>query len=301
MMVKTPIIIPADVPKNAVNTYSDNYAAITHGTGRLMLFACDQKMEHLNNDFHGPNIHPDAQNPEHIFRIAQQGRIGALATHLGLIARYGKNYTSVNYIVKLNGKTDLIKSEIQDPYSKSLWDVEDVIEFQKTSGLNIRGVGYTIYLGSSFEHKMLADAAEIVRKAHEHGLIALLWIYARGKSITDDQDPKLLAGAAGVAASLGSDFVKIKAPKNVDDLRIITAAAGNTNVICAGGQTTPPEQFFQILYDQLHTGGTAGNATGRNIFQKSLPQAVAMTNGIAALIFDNADVKTALTMYSKTL
>src|SRR5579864_9387764 len=97
------ITIPADVPKSAHQTYLAHYAAITKNTGNLFLFAADQKIEHLNTDFYGNTIHPDANSPEHLFKIASQGSIGAFATHIGLIARYGRQYPKIHYIAKLNG------------------------------------------------------------------------------------------------------------------------------------------------------------------------------------------------------
>ena len=45
--------VPADVPAVNRENYIDNYLAATRNTGRLMLFACDQKFEHLNDDFVG--------------------------------------------------------------------------------------------------------------------------------------------------------------------------------------------------------------------------------------------------------
>lgn len=48
--------VPADVMPEARETYIDNYMKATRGTGRLMLFACDQKIEHLNKDFYGEGI-----------------------------------------------------------------------------------------------------------------------------------------------------------------------------------------------------------------------------------------------------
>ena len=50
--------VPADVMPETVELYLDNYMAATRGTGRLMLFACDQKIEHLNKDFHDAPDHP---------------------------------------------------------------------------------------------------------------------------------------------------------------------------------------------------------------------------------------------------
>ena len=81
---KQDILVPLDVPRGVRETYVDNYMQITKGSGRLMLFAGDQKVEHLNDDFYGEGIHPDDSEPEHLFRVASQGRIGVFATQMGL-------------------------------------------------------------------------------------------------------------------------------------------------------------------------------------------------------------------------
>ena len=288
---------PADVPKDAQQAYIQNYLAITKNTGRLMLFACDQKIEHLNNDFYGEGIHPDAMQPEHLFNIAHKGNVGAMAAHLGLVARYGKLYPSINYIIKLNGKSDLASH--QDPWSHQLWSVEDVLRFRDASGLNVCGIGYTIYLGSEFEGYMLEKASQAIYQAHQHGLITILWAYIRGKNINDDQNAELVAGAAGVAAALGSDFVKVKPPHQALALRIATLAAGNTKIICSGGSIQSPQEFLQELYAQLKSGGAAGSATGRNIFQRSLPEAVALCAAINALVVDQQNNETAFKKYEE--
>ena len=45
--------VPADVMPEARDEYISNYMKATRETGRLMLFACDQKIEHMNKDFYG--------------------------------------------------------------------------------------------------------------------------------------------------------------------------------------------------------------------------------------------------------
>lgn len=277
------IFIPADVPPEMHQTYQENMHAITRGMGNLFLFACDQKIEHLNADFHGPNIDPEAANPEHLFSIAQQAPIGAMATQLGLIERYGLQYPEINYIVKLNSKTNLISPEQSDPVNALLWDVQNVLQFADQSKLKIRGIGLTIYLGSIHEATMLQDAAQQIFEAHQHGLVAIIWMYPRGKAIQDEQDPQLLAGAAGIANALGADFVKIKPPQ--ENLKLIVAAAGNTKVICAGGEQIPAEQLLAEIKQQMHDGGTAGCAVGRNIFQRSLKDAIALASDIAEIVY----------------
>jgi len=292
--------IPVDVPPQARQAFEHNYNAITRNRNKLMLFAADQKIEHLNNDFYGAKIAPDALNPQHLFEIASKGTIGAFATQLGLIARYGGAFSNINYVIKLNSKTNLIPTEQRDPMSQQLWSMHDVVNFTQHSNLPVCGVGYTIYLGSEYETVMLSQAAQMIYQAHQVGLIAILWIYPRGKSIAHDADPALLAGAAGLANALGADFVKIKAPDakdgktNTEWLKIITQAAGNTQVICAGGAQTDAENFLQQLYDQIHHGNTAGIAVGRNIFQYPTEKAINMTHAIASITYNGKTPKEAL-------
>lgn len=301
---KFSIDMPADVPRKAEKEYRKNYATITKNTGHLFVFACDQKMEHLNTDFYGQSIHLDALSPEHLFTIANAGSIGAMATNVGLIARYGAKYPKIPYIAKLNGKTNLFELHEQgDPFSNQLWDIEQVLALKKEKKINIVGIGYALYIGGSYEPEMLSQATQIINEAHEHGLITLTWIYARGRKITDDTEPTLIAGLAGLATTLGSDFVKIKPPHDiaaktsVQSLRIATETAGNTKVICSGGHKIKPELFFEQLYEQLHVGNTAGCATGRNIFQNSTPQAITMTRAIAAIVYENKKVEEALKLF----
>jgi fructose-bisphosphate aldolase/6-deoxy-5-ketofructose 1-phosphate synthase len=305
MTIHDAAFVPLDVPSQAQEIYCDNYMAITHGRGRLMLFAGDQKVEHLNDDFVGPGIHPDDADPEHLFRIAARGRIGVFATQLGLIARYGQDYGDVSYLVKLNSKTNLRKTAEQDPFSTALYTVEEVEKFRERSGLSILAVGYTVYPGSEYEAEMLRQAARIVHRAHYYGLVTVLWMYPRGRSVRDETDSHIIAGAAGIAAALGSDFAKINVPKK-DGIHAphllmeASRAAGRTKIVCSGGPSIDEPQFLKGLYDQIHTGGTSGNATGRNIHQKSLEEAVRMCDAIAAITLDNASPDDALRILGKS-
>ncbi len=298
------VIIPLDVPGERRHKCIENYLKVTKGKGRLMLFAGDQKVEHLNDDFYGPGIDPQNSSPEHMFQIADAARIGVFATQLGLIARYGMDYPDVPYLVKLNSKTNLVKTSQADPNSCQWLDVSQVVEFKESTGLDILGVGYTVYLGSDHEGEMLRQAAQIVYKAHRHGLLTVLWMYPRGKAVKDEKDPHLIAGAAGVAAALGSDFAKVNYPEKAgqnssEALREAVKAAGRTKVVCAGGGWMDVKPFLQQLHDQIHIGGASGNATGRNIHQRPLEEAVRMCNAIYALTVENAGVEEAWEIYSR--
>ena len=296
------VFVPADVLPESRETYIDNYMAATRETGRLMLFACDQKMEHLNKDFYGEGISEDDLDPEHLFKIGSEGICGVLAGQRGLIARYAPDYPNINYLVKMNSKTNLVKTDQQDPYSAQLHDLEAVLAMRE-AGVNIVGLGYTVYLGSEFEYQMLAEAGQLIAEAHAEGLIVVLWIYPRGSAVKAEKDASLIAGAAGAALCLGSDFVKVNPPAAEGDktsaelLAIASKAAGRTGLVCAGGSNKDPKEFLEDLYDQIHTGGACGNATGRNIHQKSLDEAVRLTRAISAITLGDYDAEEAFEVF----
>jgi len=296
--------LPADVPAEKKETFLDNFKKATGDSGRLMLFAGDQKVEHLNNDFYGQGIPLEDNDPEHLFKIASQANIGVFATQFGLISRYGRDYPDIPYLVKLNAKTNLIPYEAKDPYSQLWMEVEDVVQFKENSGLDILGVGYTLYLGSEHEHAMLREAARVVHEAHKNGLIAVLWIYPKGNFVSDQHDRHLIAGAAGVGVALGADFVKLKVPYinntlDTEGLKEVTTAAGRSGILCEGGDKTNETAFLEELHTQIHEGKSRGNGTGRNIHQRPLKEAVRMANMIHAITVENMTVSEAQEKYAQ--
>ena len=301
--------VPADVPDELIETFIDNMDAATCGTGKMNLFACDQKIEHLNDDFYdGGNTIPLTSNdPEHLFTIGQkcheQGTIGVLAGQLGLISHYARDYPEIPYLVKLNSKSHLVKTKQRDPISQALWDMDDVMSLVH-NGINVVGIGYTIYIGSEYEHEMLSEAAQFIRQAHELGMISVVWMYPRGNAVADEKDPQLISGAAGVAACIGADFAKVNYPAEFEgmtrpeSLAIASQAAGRTGIICSGGGSLPPKEFLQRLWDQMNTGNCRGAATGRNIHQKGTQDAMKMTAACHAIICESASVDEAFNIYN---
>jgi class I fructose-bisphosphate aldolase len=295
--------VPADVPADARAVYIENYLKATRGTGRLMLFACDQKIEHLNDDFYGERIAEDDASPIHLFEIGSKGCIGILAGQRGLIAQYAADYPEINYLVKMNSKTHLVKTSQEDPYSPQLHSLDNVLDLVD-NGVNVVGVGYTIYLGSEHEAQMMIEAAQLIADAHSVGLLVVLWIYPRGKAVADEKDPHLIAGAAGAACCIGADFVKVNPPKGTEAgssavlLTEATRAAGRTGLVCAGGSTVDAEIFLNQLWEQIHIGGAVGNATGRNLHQRPLDEAVRLTKAISAITLGDMGLVDAVAVFN---
>jgi class I fructose-bisphosphate aldolase len=295
--------VPADVPAAMRETFVDNYLKATRGTGRLMLFACDQKIEHLNDDFFGEGIAEDDASPLHLFEIASKGTIGILAGQRGLISQYAADYPKINYLVKMNSKTHLVNVKQEDPYSPQLYDLATILDLIE-NGVNVVGIGYTIYLGSEYEAQMMTEAAQLIADAHSVGLLVVLWIYPRGKAVGDEKDPHLIAGAAGAACCIGADFVKVNPPKKTESassamlLQEATKAAGRTGLVCAGGSTVDAEVFLNQLWEQIHTGGAIGNATGRNIHQRPRDEAIRLTKAISAITLGDAGLPEAVAVFN---
>ena len=308
-MDRREVNVPADVPNELMDDYIDNFLAATAGTGCMNLFACDQKIEHLNDDFHdgGATIPLSSNNPRHLFEIGArthaQGTLGVLAGQLGLIAQYARDHPDLPYLVKMNSKSHLIPTSVRDPVSQAMWGMEDVMDLA-SNGINVVGIGYTIYLGSRYEHEMLSEAAQLIRQAHQLGMLAVVWMYPRGSEVKDEKDPHLIAGAAGVAACIGADFAKVNYPRAFDgmsqaeSLGVAVEAAGRTGIICSGGSSMDARSFLERLHAQVHTSGCRGAATGRNIHQKETEAAVRMTAACHAIICDGASVDEALSIFN---
>ncbi len=293
------IQVPLSVPKNKKGEYKKNYQLATRSSGRLFLFAGDQKVEHLNDDFFGPNIDPSDAQAEHLFQIAQSTPGAVLATHIGLLDRYGAHYKQLPFILKLNGKTDINKNK-NEAISTSWLSMEQVLRFKEQSGLKIVGLGYTIYLGSELEAQMLKEAAHFIYEAHQAGMLAIIWMYPRHSKIKNEDDVHLIAGGAGVAASLGADFVKVKYPynsatndKKATEFQEVIQAAGKTRVICVGGSKQKAENLLTHLARQLKNG-SAGLAMGRNLHQRSLREATLLGQSLSAMIHHNITKTAAL-------
>ena len=80
---------------------------------------------------------------------------------------------NINYLVKMNSKTNIVGTKQADPYSPMLSDLEAVLDM-RDAGVNVVGLGYTIYLGSEFEAQMVAEAGQLIAEAHANGLLVVL-------------------------------------------------------------------------------------------------------------------------------
>jgi class I fructose-bisphosphate aldolase len=238
--------------------------------GKALLLAYDQGMEHGPVDFTDDNV-----DPQKILKIADSGYYTGVIFQKGIAEKYyaGGSF-KVPLIVKLNGKTSLVKD--QDPYSPQVCSVKEALEYGAAA------VGYTIYIGSKFEAKMTEEFGQIEQEAEEAGIPVIAWMYPRGKNVPDEKDPKMIAYAARVGLELGADMVKVNWPGDEKNFKWAVESAGKTKVVVAGGAKESEEEFLAKTKKILAVGGI-GLAVGRNVWQAQDPMEI--TKKIAQVIW----------------
>jgi len=239
--------------------------------GKALFLAYDQGLEHGPADFDEESV-----NPLQVLEIAESGFFTGLILQKGIAEKYffNKNY-QVPLIVKLNGKTNLIKDE--DPYSPQICSVAEALSYGAAA------VGYTIYIGSEHEPKMTAEFGKIEQEAEEAGIPVIAWMYPRGRNIPDEKDPKIIAYAARVGLELGADIIKIRYTGDPVSFNWVIRNAGEAKVVVMGGSKEDEKTFLErtsIVMDQ----GAIGLAVGRNIWQN--PQPLKIAKKIAEIIWN---------------
>lgn len=227
--------------------------------GRGMLLAYDHGFEHGPTDFDERSI-----DPAWVMEIANSGYFTGVVAQKGIAAHYyNKEKYKVPLIVKLNGKTAFHRDE--EPVSLQNCTVHEATE------LGAVGVGYTIYVGSEHEQKMIEEFSEIEREAHDRGLVVIGWMYPRGKHIKSDTDRDTLAYAARLGLELNCDAVKIKYTGDVESYKWVVKAGGRAKIFVVGGpRTETPDELYNTAKEVLEAGAV-GLAVGRNIWQAENP------------------------------
>jgi class I fructose-bisphosphate aldolase len=241
---------------------------------RALFLAYDQGVEHGPTDFNDKNI-----DPRNVLAIADSGYFTGVILQKGIAEKYycGNNY-KVPLIVKLNGKTNLVKD--RDPYAPQVCTVKEALLY------GAKAVGYTIYIGSEYEPNMLKEFGKIEQDAEEAGIPVIAWMYprGRGRNVPDEGDPKIVAYAARVGLELGADIVKVRYTGDIASFKWVVTAAGKTKVVVMGGSRLEEKVFLDMVKDAL-TAGAIGTAVGRNVWQAENP--LEMARKTAELIFGN--------------
>ncbi len=239
--------------------------------GKAIYLAYDHGIEHGPVDLKGKSI-----DPNYILSLAVRGGYNAVVLQKGIAEKYYPAYQEkIPLIVKLNGKTRLVKGE---PLSGQICSVAEAVE------LGASAVGYTVYLGSQHEAKMFKEFSQIEQEAEKYNLAVIGWMYPRGKGVKDDDSPEITAYAARVGLELGADIVKIKYCGSKECFIQAVKAAGKTKVVLSGGPKISDKEFLEIVKN-IMAAGAIGIAVGRNVWQRENP--LEITQKIKEIVFSN--------------
>ena len=267
---------------------------LTHGrlagTGRLVILPVDQGFEH------GPArsfaVNPPAYDPAYHFRLALEAGCNAYAAPLGFIEAGVSEFAGeIPLILKINNH-DVLNDE-KDPLSAVTGSVRDALR------LGCVAVGFTIYPGSANAQAMYQQCREMIAEAKANGLVAVVWSYPRGSSISKEGETAIdvVAYAAQIAAQLGAHVIKVKPPtqhieqaeaKKVyektgvpistlsERVRHVVQSAfdGRRVVIFSGGATKENDEAIFDECRAIRDGGGFGSIIGRNSFQRQKPRAL---------------------------
>lgn len=173
---------------------------------------------------------------------------------------------------------------------------------QDTLRLGCVGIGFTIYPGSTHRLEMYGQIRAYAEEAKRHGLIVVIWSYARGSGLSKAGETAIdVTGyAAQIAAQLGAHIIKVKLPtdhieqeaarkvyeKAQIPISTLTERVshvvqctfnGRRIVIFSGGAIDSDEALLTEIR-AIQDGGGFGSIVGRNSFQRSKPDALRLLN-----------------------
>ena len=259
------------------------------GNGTALFLPIDQGLEHGPVDFF-PN--PPSKDPDFQCQLALRGGYSGLVFQIGLAEKYMHAYAGrVPLVLKLNGKTTIPPDD--EAFSPQCATVEDAVR------LGADAVGYTLYVGSPAQAEDFRQFSEIRAEAEALGMPVIVWAYPRGSAIEGKGGRDSIYAvdyAARVACELGADVVKINLPKldNLANLpkpynaladdeaaavRRVVASAGRTLVLFSGGSKLGDDDLLAKAHLCMGAGAT-GLIFGRNMWQRPMDEALAMTERI---------------------
>ncbi len=269
------IFAHTDRPPNVLRNFQ---SVLNHGrlggTGYVSILPVDQGIEHSAGASFAPN--PIYFDPENIIRLAHEGGCNAVASTFGVLGACARRWAhKIPFLVKLN-HNELMTHPNQ--YDQIMFG-----QVEQAFNMGAVAVGATIYFGSEQSTRQIQEVSEAFARAHEMGLVTVLWCYTRNPAFKQDKDYHISADLTGQANHLGvtiqADIIKQKLPEN----------NGGYNALKGYGKThkdvydklTPGDHPIELCRYQVancYMGRAplinSGGASGKNDFQEACRTAV---------------------------
>ena len=281
------------------------------GTGYVSILPVDQGIEHSAGASFAPA--PQYFDPENIVKLALEGGCNCVASTLGALGVCARKYAHrIPFLVKLNHNEFISYPNRFDQIMFA--SVEQAFEMGATA------VGATVYFGSEESTRQIQEVTEAFARAHELGLVTVLWCYTRNPAFkTEKVDYHLSADLTGQANHLGvtiqADIIKQKLPENNGGFNALKFGKTDKRVY---SELTPGDHPIEMTRYQLancymgripliNSGGASGATdmadavrtavinkraggmgliSGRKAFQRPMAEGVAILNLIQDVYLD---------------
>ncbi|PTE23014.1 class I fructose-bisphosphate aldolase [Cereibacter changlensis JA139] len=262
------------------------------GTGKMIILPVDQGFEHGPARTFAAN--PAAYDPHYHYQLAIDAGLNAYAAPLGMLEAGADTFAGqIPTILKVNSANSLM-SDTAGKNQAITACVDDALR------LGCAAIGFTIYPGSDVALDMYEEISAMRQEAAAKGVATVIWSYPRGEAISKDGETGIdvAAYAAQIAALLGAHIIKIKlstdhlmlaeAKKVYEEQKIDIATqaarvrhcmdasfAGRRIVVFSGGAKKGEDSVYDDAR-AIRDGGGNGSIIGRNSFQRSRSDALAM-------------------------
>lgn len=274
-------------------------------TGYLSILPVDQGVEHSAGASFAAN--PLYFDPKNIVELAIEAGCNCVASTYGVLAAVSRRYAhKIPFMVKLNHNETL---SYPTQYDQTLY-----ASVEQAFNLGAVAVGATIYFGSEQSRRQIEEISVAFERAHELGLVTVLWAYLRNSAFkkdgTDYHASADLTGQANhLASTIGADIVKQKMAENnggynavkfgYTDARVYSKLTsenpidlvryqlancymGRAGLINSGGAAageTDTAESVRTAVINKRAGGM-GLILGRKAFKKSMAEGVALINAV---------------------
>ncbi|HEY8551676.1 MAG TPA: class I fructose-bisphosphate aldolase [Vicinamibacterales bacterium] len=281
------------------------------GTGYISILPVDQGIEHSAGASFAPA--PIYFDPENIVKLAIEGGCSAVASTLGVLGSCARKYAhKIPFLVKLNHNEFI---SYPNRYDQIMFaSVEQAFE------LGAIAVGATIYFGSEESTRQIQEVSEAFARAHELGMVTVLWCYTRNPAFkTKEKDYHVAADLTGQANHLGvtieADIIKQKLPETnggytalnfgktdprvyselipgdhpieMTRYQLANCYMGRIPLINSGGASGKNDtaEAFRTAVINKRAGGM-GLISGRKAFQRPMAEGVKLLNLIQDVYLD---------------
>jgi class I fructose-bisphosphate aldolase len=258
-------------------------------TGKLLIYPVDQGLERGPLQCFGS--FPETFDPFYHVNLALSIGASAYACPVGAMEVIAQDFhDKIPLILKLNSSHRLYSGE---PDQALIGSVDDALD------LKCAGIGFTIYPGSHHSLNLIKQAREMIVKARAHGLLSVIWSYARGASLSpqDETAFDVICYSAHIAAQIGADVIKVKIPSNhlfdktltgfeklslPSRIKHVMKSAMGKPVVFSGGEAKNTNIVLEEIRG-IKEGGGSGSIIGRNLFQRPHQDALKLADEIISI------------------